>query len=87
MSGGSNGLEAGAVVAVAVAVTNGLVLGPIVWYLLRDVRAAVRDLRGEVSALVVAIALDVSTRPTAPDRARRMAEDLVRDRTDPQRIA
>lgn len=50
------------------------------WFLLRETRAAVNGLARELSDLVVTIALDVATRPTANEATRERARRMVRER-------
>lgn len=56
------------------------VLAPMMWYLLREIRAAVNGLSREVSDLTLAIAIDVATRPEANHATKRLAEQLVNER-------
>lgn len=50
------------------------------WFLLRETRAAVNGLAREISDLVVTIALDVATRPSANEATRERARQMVRER-------
>ena len=49
------------------------------WFLLREVRASVNGLAREISDLVVTIALDVATRPSANEATRARARQMVAD--------
>lgn len=57
------------------------VLTPMIWYLLREIRAAVNGLAREVSDLTLAIAIDVATRPEANVATKRLAEQMVNERS------
>lgn len=60
-----------------------LLVGAIVsmqWFLLRETRAAVNALAREISDLVVTLALDLATRPTANEATHERARRLVADR-------
>lgn len=56
------------------------VLGPILWYLLREMRAGMNGMAREVSDLTLMIALDIATRVSANEPTRAIARQMVKDR-------
>jgi hypothetical protein len=64
-----------AIAAALVAAQTGMI-----WFLLREVRAAVNGLARETSDLTLAIAIDIATRDTANVATRAVARQLVRER-------
>jgi hypothetical protein len=66
--------------SIAAAVAVVAVLAPMMWYMLRENRAAMNGVARELSDLTMVIALDVATRPSANEATRRMATDMVKQR-------
>lgn len=55
------------------------ILLPIVWFLLRDLRSVMQGIRTELANLVLAMSLDIATRPNAAEGVRRVAEKLIEE--------
>lgn len=53
------------------------VLAPMMWYMLRELRAQMNGLAREVSDLTLVIALDVASRPGANQTTREMATTIA----------
>lgn len=68
------------IAAGAIAAAISAALMPIVWYMLRENRAAMNGVARELSDLTLVMALDVATRTTANPATRRIARDMVRRR-------
>lgn len=66
--------------AIAGAAAAAGVLGPLMWYLLREMRAAMNGLAREVSDLTLVIAVDIATRPSANTATRDLASQMVKER-------
>lgn len=55
------------------------IIVPMMWFMLRELRAAINGIAREMSDLTLTIALDVATRPYTNEAVKKMAETLASD--------